>query len=114
MSFLRPSADDGAATTPFQLLTVSYDSPTNAAFSYSHKLATPATSDTADRVAYLTALRKATAELQERINTELTQRMEEDKAREATGEAGKGKKNGPVDEGKEEENYGEEVIDEDN
>jgi hypothetical protein len=107
------SADDNVATTPaFQLLTASYDSPTNAAFSHSHKLPTPATPTTADRVAYLAALRKATADLQERINTELTQRMEEDNARDASGAAEKGKKNGMLDEGKEEENYGEEVVDE--
>jgi hypothetical protein len=61
-------------------------------------------------VAYLGALRKATTELQERINTELTQRMEEDKVRDATGAAEKGMKNGVVDEGNEEENYGEEVV----
>ena len=61
-------------------------------------------------MAYLGALRKATAELQERINAELTQRMEEDKARDATDAAEKGMKNGVVDEGKEEENYGEEVV----
>ena len=36
--------------------------------------------------------------------------MEEDKARDATGAAEKGLKNGVVDEGKEEENYGEEVV----
>jgi hypothetical protein len=112
MSFSRVSNDDHAAATPsFQLLTATYDSPTNAAFSHRHQLPAPATSDTADRVAYLGALRKATAELQERLNVELTQRMEEDKARDETGAAEKGLKNGVVDEGKEEENYGEEVVD---
>lgn len=113
MSSSRASADGNAATTSFRLLTATYDSPTNAAFTYNHKLSAPATSDTTDRVAYLAALRKSTAELQERINTELTQRMEEDKARDATGAAVKGKKNGVLDEGKEEENYGEEVVNED-
>jgi hypothetical protein len=110
MSSSRTSADDPAATPPFQRLTATYDSPTNAAFSYYHQLPTPATPDTSDRVAYLGALRKATAELQERINAELTQRMEEDKARDATSAAEKGMKNGAVDESKEEENYGEEVV----
>jgi hypothetical protein len=105
----RTSADEHAATPSFQLLTATYDSPTNAAFSYRHQLPTPATSDTADKVAYLGALRKATAELQEHINVELTQRMDEDKARDATSKADKGLKN-VVDEGKEEENYGEEVV----
>ena len=57
------------------------------------------------------ALRKAAAELQGRINAELTQRMEEDKARDATGGGEKRLKNGVVlDDGKEEENYGEEVV----
>lgn len=110
MSSSRESADDHAAKPSFQLLTATYDSPTNAAFSYRHQLPAPATSDTADRVAYLGALRKAATELQERINAELTQRMEEDKARDATGMADKGMKNIVVDEGKEEENYGEEVV----
>jgi hypothetical protein len=109
MSSSRTSADDHAATPSFQLLTATYDSPTNAAFSYHHQLPTP-TSVTSDRVAYLGALRKATAELQERINAELTLRMEEDKARDATGAAAKGMKNGIADESKEEENYGEEVV----
>ena len=113
MSSSRVSADGHAATHSFQLLTATYDSPTNAAFSYRHQLPTPVTSETADRVAYLGALRKATAELQERINAELTQRMEEDKARDATGTAEKGMKNTVADEGKEEENYGEEVVGDD-
>lgn len=96
----------------FQLLTATYDSPTNAAFAHRHQILTPATSDTADRVAYLGALRNATTGLQQRINAELTQRMEEDKARDASAEAEKGRKNGvALDEGKEEENYGEEVVD---
>lgn len=114
MSSLCTSAHDNAATTPLQLLTASYDSPTNAAFSYSHQLPKPTTSGTADRVAYLAALRKATAELQERINAELTQRMEEDKMRDAAGAAEKGKVKGSRDEDKEEENYGEEVADDEN
>jgi hypothetical protein len=61
-------------------------------------------------VAYLGALRKATAELQERINAELTQRMEEDKTRDITGRSERGVKDGGEDERKEEENYGEEVV----
>ncbi|KAI1247963.1 hypothetical protein MGN70_010211 [Eutypa lata] len=37
-----------------------------------------------DKTAYLTSLRGAVVDLQERINAELTARMEEDKAREAS------------------------------
>ena len=49
--------------------------------------------------------------MQEVINKELTARMEEDNARAAEGLNGKAKVKG-VDENKEEENYGEEVVDE--
>lgn len=55
--------------------------------------------------------------MQESINKELTARMEEDNklaaAAAASGEGkGKGKEKDGVDENKEEENYGEEVVDE--
>lgn len=51
--------------------------------------------------------------MQEKINKELTERMEEDKAKEETaGGTGKRKAN-ELDEKKEEENYGEEVVEED-
>ncbi len=90
-------------------------------------------------MAYLSSLRHATTDLQERINAELTARMEDDKVRDAaaaketrgdnvTGEVhtSKNKKGTKgrlniddskrefsVDEDAEEENYGEEVIVED-
>lgn len=90
-----------------------YTSPTNAPFTVTHELQTPPSGTTdpnvSDKVKYLSDLRKATATIQEQVNKELTQRMDEDKAREAT-------KNGHisnVDEAKEEENYGEEVQEED-
>lgn len=93
----------------FQTLSATYKSPTNEPFVYSHKIPAPPSATTTDRTAYLAALRKAVAGLQESINTELTARMEEDKAREgATNGAKKG-----VDEAKEEDNYGEEVVEED-
>lgn len=63
-------------------------------------------------MAYLAALRKETAALQERINTELTQRMEEDKAQ-AEANATPGGNGRKVDDVAEEENYGEEVVEED-
>jgi hypothetical protein len=96
----------------FQLLSATYQSPANEAFTQAQKIPAPPTSKTTDRTAYLAALRKATAEMQEQINKELTTRMEEDKARESRTN-GSSKKNGAVDEAKEEDNYGEEVPEED-
>lgn len=76
------------------------------------KLPAPATTKTTDRTAYLAALRKATAEMQEIINKELTSRMEEDKAREAASNGISKLNSAKVDEAKEEVNYGEEVAEE--
>lgn len=90
-------------------LTATYNSPTNAHFKHEQPLQAPPTSSAKDRVAYLASLRKATVELQDRINKELTERMEEDKAKD--GKSGAAGKN--VDDKKEEENYGEEVVEED-
>jgi hypothetical protein len=110
--------EDGSASaaavnlTASLTLAASYHSPSNAAFTHVHKLSAPKSTSPADRVAYLGALRKATVELQERINSELTNRMEEDKLRTATDAAVATKS--VVDESKEEENYGEEAIEEDN
>lgn len=52
--------------------------------------------------------------MQERINKELTSRMEDDKVREASGVNGTNTKvnGGVIDEAKEEDNYGEEVVEE--
>jgi hypothetical protein len=100
-----------AADTPqHQLLSASYNSPTNAPFTHTEKIPTPPSDKTSDKTAYLAALRKATATMQEQINKELTQRMEEDKAKEAGGVNGASKaKAKGFDESKEEDNYGEEV-----
>lgn len=90
------------------LLTATYTSPTNASFT--HTLPIPSlstTPTTSEKIAYLSSLRKAREILQEKINQELTARMEEDLSRVAGETTVKG-----VDEGKEEENYGEEVVDE--
>lgn len=98
----------------YHLLSARYESPTNASFSHTQKLPalpTP-TPTTTERVTYLATLRKATAEMQDHINKELTQRMEDDKSQEAGGLL-KGQNGIVVDEGKEEENYGEEVQEED-
>ncbi len=94
----------------YQLLSATYKSPTNESFKHVQKLPAPPSSKTTDRTRYLAALRKATAELQETINKELTSRMVEDKAREATSNGVSKAK--VVDEAKEEDNYGEEVAEE--
>ncbi len=65
----------------------------------------------ADKSTYLAELRKSVTALQADVNRELTARMEEDKARDASTAAASGKK--VVDDEKEEENYGEEVQEED-
>lgn len=98
-----------ASQPKYELLSATYTSPTNAPFTHEKKLPAPPTAKTIDRTAYLSALRKATAEMQEVINRELTSRMEEDKTREAATN-GKAK---VVDDIKEEDNYGEEVVEED-
>ncbi|QSZ32515.1 hypothetical protein DSL72_002093 [Monilinia vaccinii-corymbosi] len=95
--------------TSYQTLSATYSSPNNEKFEHIRKLPTPTTSDNvSDRTAYLGALRKATVEMQEKINKELTARMAEDKLRE-TGSKVHG---GVIDEAKEEDNYGEEMVDE--
>lgn len=92
--------------------TATYTSPSNAHFVITHELQAPASGTTnptvPDKTKYLSDLRAATATMQEQINKELTRRMDEDKAREAS------KNNGSasVDDAKEEENYGEEVQEE--
>jgi hypothetical protein len=94
-----------------QLLSATYQSPNNLGFTSTRPIPAPPSNKTADRTAYLAALRKATAALQVQINTELTARMEEDKTREAEGANGAAKARG-VDEAKEEDTYGEEVPEE--
>ncbi|KAH8601059.1 hypothetical protein B0O99DRAFT_298407 [Bisporella sp. PMI_857] len=103
----------GASAPPTQqqhVLSATYQSPDNVAFTFTRSL--PATNGTsAEKVAYLAALRAATLAMQEHINTELTARMEEDKARDASDGKGVGRAKA-VDEA-EEDNYGEEVPEED-
>ena len=68
----------------------------------------PSQQDVKTKVAYLSELRKLVPELQNDINVFLTQQMEEDKkAAEAQGRQLSEK------EAKEEENYGEEVVEDD-
>lgn len=84
-------------------VTATYSSPTT---SIPHTISTPlptlSSPSTDDRVAYLAELQSSVKKLQGDINTLLTQKMEEDKA--ASG------KDAKVDDAKEEENYGEEIV----
>ncbi|KAK4184879.1 EKC/KEOPS complex subunit GON7 [Podospora australis] len=86
-------------------LSASYTSKTdNAPFTIELPLTAPKDSSVASKTEYLNKLRESAISMQERVNKELTQRMEEDNARAAA--------QGPkqtVDDAKEEENYGEEV-----
>jgi hypothetical protein len=91
-----------------RILSATYSSPSNPPFTQTLKIPTPPSTKPADKVAYLKALRKAAATMQDQINAELTARMEADKAQEAA----KGEKS-TADDVKEEDNYGEEVPDED-
>ena len=99
-----------ATSTPN--LSATYTSPTNPAFTHIAELPALGENDLAKRVTYLSALRSEAAKLQERINTELTQRMEEDKAK-AENDASPRANKRKVDDVAEEENYGEEVVEED-
>lgn len=115
-------------------LTATYTSPTNPAFNLSSTPLPPlpAAADSStplsvsQKTAYLAALREATSELQVSINAELTSRMEEDNKHAAAeaiangtgagtsdGKSGKKGAKRAIDEDAEEENYGEEVVDED-
>lgn len=87
-------------------LSATYSSPTNAPFTITKTLNEPEADNIESRTNYLANLRKEVAGLQEGINKELTARMEEDKARDASS------KTADIDEAKEEENYGEEVVEE--
>ncbi len=94
----------------FQLLSATYNSPTNEPFIQAQKLPAPPSTKPADRTNYLSALRKATAKMQESINKELTARMEEDNSKARENGVANGAKSKGVDEAKEEDNYGEEVV----
>jgi len=88
------------------LLTGSYTSPTGTKeFEYSLP-SLPQQFSTEQKTSYLSALRSSVVKLQEEVNTFATAKMEEDKMT-APQVAGK------VDDKKEEKNYGEETIDDD-
>ncbi|KAH8903994.1 Gon7 family protein [Coniochaeta sp. PMI_546] len=98
---------DSAASTKQHVFSATYKSETNEPFSFSQSFPAPDPADVEQKTNYLANLRAAVVGTQEKINKELTARMEEDKARDATGA-----KIPDVDEAKEEENYGEEVVEE--
>ncbi|KAI0891329.1 hypothetical protein F4806DRAFT_309991 [Annulohypoxylon nitens] len=83
-----------ASTAPFELAT---------------PLTLPDSDSSAHKASYLETLREAVLKLQERVNSELTQRMEEE-AREIAATSTTSKGAGVLDEVAEEENYGEEVV----
>jgi len=92
-------------------LTATYISSTNASFMALQTITSPADSTTvANKTAYLRELHQAVLSVQDRVNRELTARMEEDNAKTAQEGENKGKKG--VDDAKEEENYGEEMQEE--
>ncbi|KAI1260838.1 Gon7 family protein [Xylariaceae sp. FL1019] len=105
------STATASANTPQVELKATYTSPTSARTFTSPRLSLPQSTSVQQKQTYLSALRCQTAALQERINEELTRQMGVDNQREA-GNGVNGKKR-KVDEAAEEENYGEEVVDED-
>ncbi|KAI9930199.1 hypothetical protein AWENTII_003318 [Aspergillus wentii] len=85
-----------------------YSPPSGTTHTFQHHISSPPPSDVKAKVAYLSELRELAPKLQDEINVFLTQRMEEDKqAAEAQGRKVSEK------EAKEEANYGEEVVEED-
>ncbi|KFY46665.1 hypothetical protein V494_00388 [Pseudogymnoascus sp. VKM F-4513 (FW-928)] len=95
-----------------QTLRATYNSPTNPTFSHAAAIPFSTSNSTSERTNYISALRSETSKLQDLINSELTTRMEDDKARQASDSTTSAKK-GVVDEIAEEENYGEEGVEED-
>jgi hypothetical protein len=91
--------------SPSQKLTADYNAPLSESRSFSHSLpACSSTPSTEDRRAYLSSLHASIGKLQDEVNSFLTQKMEDDQKMAVTGR-------GIMDEVKEEQNYGEEVVD---
>ena len=87
-----------------QSLTADYSSDTGQK-QFKHDIgAVSEASSTKDRVEYLAKLRSSVTKLQDEVNVFLTKKMDEDKALDG--------KNKSLDDKKEEENYGEEVVEE--
>ncbi|CRK10851.1 hypothetical protein BN1723_009189, partial [Verticillium longisporum] len=102
-----------AAGTQKLSLSAQYSHPTDTPFTAEASTDGPSSTSTADKSAFLARLRDLVTTVQADVNTQLTQKMEEDKQRAADvgGSAANGK--GAADEAKEEENYGEELPEED-
>lgn len=100
-------ASSTAPPTEQLVFSATYQSDVSEPFSFSQTLPAPDTASVQQKTDYLAKLRHAVVDVQEKINKELTARMDEDKARDASG-----RKIPDVDEAKEEENYGEEVVEE--
>lgn len=96
------SQDNFAATTT---LRTEYKAPTGSK-TFTHTLPSAVVTSTAEKSAYLSTLRGLVVQTQEQVNTFLTAKMEEDKV--VASMAGV-----KVDEKKAEENYGEEVVEDD-
>ncbi|MCJ1244014.1 hypothetical protein MMC30_001211 [Trapelia coarctata] len=97
------ASTDSQSTGP---LTASYASPTGSEV-FEHKLPSlPPQFSAEQKTSYLSALRSSVVKLQEEVNTFLTAKMEEDKTTAPQAAA-------KVDDKKEEENYGEEVVEDD-
>lgn len=95
------------------VLTAAYSAPNHESFTASQVLSTAPTKDaaatalsTADKTAYLAALRTAVTAVQDNVNRELTARMVIDAQAANQAAADQAAE-------KEEQNYGEEVMDED-
>ncbi|KAK3314917.1 hypothetical protein B0H66DRAFT_325997 [Apodospora peruviana] len=122
MTSQQPQAANGQSVAAVDksstMLSATYISSSgqNAPFSVSQQLSLPTAQPPTtqeQKSRYLRGLRTAEAFVQEQINKELTQRMEEDKARAEPSEGGSRAKRKAVDDEAEEENYGEEVVVED-
>lgn len=99
-------------------LTATYNGPTAYKTFASALPAVPTSASTEDKTAFIAALRANVSQMQDDMNLFLTQKMDEDKAREADAAntataAARGAKRSALDEAREEEMYGEEVVDED-
>lgn len=91
--------------SPPRKLTADYTAPSNESRSFSQSLPVcSGTPSTQDRIAYLSALHASIGKLQGEVNSFLTQKMEDDQKTAANGRR-------TADEAKEEENYGEEIVD---
>jgi hypothetical protein len=93
------SAKCSLRTTTMPSLTATYTSPASSSQTFVSELPTMCSKpSTSDRVAYLSALSASLRKVQGEVNGFLTQKMADDKA---------------ADDAKDEETYGEEVVDED-